>query len=187
MSAPGKLSGTWLLMASLLAACAYDPALPRTLEPQIDQSLTFDILRESPATYRGHLIVVGGEVLRAKRLKEGTRIEILEIPLEDNQAPGLNRMASRGRFLALQQTFLDPATVPAGTRVTIVGEVTGATTLPLDETDYTYPTLEIKNIKVWPKAEGYPYWYVPYAGPSYWGPYWHPYRGPPWRRHPYWW
>ncbi len=96
-------------------------------------------------------------------------------------------MASRGRFLAFQQTFLDPATVPAGTRVTIVGEVTGATTLPLDETDYTYPTLEIKNIKVWPKAEGYPYWYSPYAGPSYWGPYWHPYWGPPWRRHLYWW
>ena len=93
---------------------------------------------------------------------------------------------SRGRFLALQSDFLDPATLPAGTHVTIVGEVIGETTLPLDETEYTYPTVTIKNLRVWPKDELYSYWHThPYVGPHY-GPYWYPYWAP-WRRCPYWW
>ena len=141
-----------LVLSGLLAGCAA-PVLPASLQLQVDRTLTFAQLKDSPDSYRGRLVIVGGEVLSAKRLKEGTRIEVLQIPLEDSHAPGKDRTASEGRFLARQQEFLDPATLPPGTRVTIVGEVTGATTLPLDETDYTYPTLEIKHLKVWPMRD----------------------------------
>lgn len=147
---------------------------------QVDRTLAFAQLKVSPDSYRGHLVIVGGEVLSAKRLKEGTRIEVLQIPLEDSQAPGKDRTASEGRFLAIQQEFLDPATIPPGTRVTIVGEVTGATTLLLDETDYTYPTLEIKHLKVWPNRENQA------VGPGYYSaPMWRPTYSP-WYRSPYW-
>jgi outer membrane lipoprotein len=54
--------------------------------------------------------------------------------------------------------------------------------LPLDETDYTYPVVEIKSLRVWSKEEEPPR-IRPYIGPSYyWGPYWPPY----WRPWPYW-
>ena len=84
---------------------------------------------------------------------------------------------SHGRFLAFHKEFLDPATIPMGTRMTVVGEVTGSVTLPIDEVDYVYPTLDIKAVTVWPPkvpvwwSRPYPY-FGAYWGPSYWGPYW---------------
>jgi outer membrane lipoprotein len=151
MMIPGSLA--LLSVACLvtwLAGCAESDVIPASLEHSIDRSVAFPDLKSSPDSYRGRLVVVGGEVLSAKRLKSGTRIEVLQIPLTSAQEPGTDRTASEGRFLATQRDFLDPATIPHGTRVTIVGEVTGGTTLPLDETDYTYPTLEIRHLKVWP-------------------------------------
>jgi outer membrane lipoprotein len=169
-----------VLMAAL-SGCASSSAVPGSLQTQIDKSLTFVQIKESPDAYRGHTVVLGGEVLAAKRLKDGTRVEILQIPLE-GQEPGWDRTKSQGRFVAFQKEFLDPATLPYGTRVTIVGEVTGVVTLPLDETEYAYPTLEIKNLKVWPdlSAQGQS---APYPAPYYWGPYW----GRGYWYGPYWW
>jgi outer membrane lipoprotein len=105
-------------------------------------------------------------------LKDGTRIEVLEIPLDRSLQPEMDRTASRGRFIAVQKEFLDPATIPPGTRLTLVGEVTGSVADKLDETDYTYPMVEIKSLKVWPRGDTLsrlPNYYYP---PSY---YWRPY------------
>lgn len=169
-----------LVLSGLLAGCAPSGIVPASLQTQVDRDLPFAQLKDSPDSYRGRLIIVGGEVLTAKRLKEGTRIEVLQIPLEESQAPGKDRMASEGRFLAIQKEFLDPATIPPGTRLTIVGEVTGATSLPLDETDYSYPTLEIKHLKVWPKQDNQTsrpgYFYAPSGRSGFW----------PYRPYPYW-
>ena len=53
----------------------------------------------------------------------------------------------------MQREFLDPATLPPGTRITVTGEVSGSITLPLDETDYTYPVIDIKRVQVWAGSE----------------------------------
>jgi outer membrane lipoprotein len=138
--------------------------------------ITFVQLKAAPDSLKGQSVVFGGEVLTAKRLKDGTRIEILQLPLDESSCPGLNLTQSQGRFIAIHRDFLDPATLPYGTRVTVTGDVTGSITMPLDETDYTYPLVEIKNLQVWagideaaPRMR--PYYYGP--GP-YWGPYWRP-------------
>ncbi len=97
---------------------------------------------------------------------------MLEIPLDRSLRPEADRTTSRGRFIAVQKEFLDPATIPPGTRLTIVSEVTGSVADKLDETDYTYPMVEIKSLKVWPHGDtlsGLPSYYYP---PSY---YWRPY------------
>ena len=183
------------LFITLCSGCAtrsYD-TVPDAIESQVDQSVTFKQLKESPDTYRGRVLTLGGEVLSAKRMKEGTRIEVLQLPL-DSQGPGHERTASEGRFFAFQKEFLDPAKLPPGTRVTITGEVTGSQTQPLDETQYTYPTLDIKHLTISPEVERYRARPYPYPGP-YWGPYGAPYgpMGPygpygwGWGRYPYWW
>ncbi len=170
----------WLLLPALLFGCA-----STTPEPYSDQAerVSFIEIKASPESHKGRVVVLGGEVLAAKRLKEGTRIEVLQLPLNGSNEPGTDLTKSQGRFVAIQRDFLDPATVPPGTRVTITGEVTGSITLPLDETEYTYPVLEIKNLKVWPRTVDGPIrirpHYGPYWGPPYWGPYY-------WGRYPYW-
>lgn len=123
--------------------------VPEAIQKQVDQGPTFSQILQDPESHQGKLIILGGEVLSAKRLTEGTRLEVLQLPLDDSRAPVASRTDSQGRFLALEKAFLDPAMFPQNTRVTIVGEVTGNTSAKLDEVDYQYPTVIIKNLHVW--------------------------------------
>ena len=123
--------------------------IPKELEGKVDRNVSYLQLKESPAAYTGRLVVLGGEVLAAKRGNESTRIEVLQIPLDSSLDPVQDRTASQGRFLAVQKEFFDPATVPPGTLVTIIGEVVGTTTLPIDDIQYTYPTVAVRHLKVW--------------------------------------
>ena len=142
--------------------------------------VTFLQIKAAPDSYRGQSVVFGGEVLSARRLKDATRIEILQLPLDRSGLPATDRTQSQGRFIAMHREFLDPATLPPGTRVTVTGEVTGSMTLPLDETEYTYPVIEARHIEVLPLQETATRRPYPYIGPGpYWGPYGSPY-GRPW-------
>jgi len=147
------------------------------------KALTFLQVKAAPDSLKGQAVVFGGVVLTARRLKDGTRIEVLQLPLARSTRPGYDLTQSQGRFIALQREFLDPATVPPGTRITVTGEVSGSITLPLDETDYTYPVIDIKRLHVWSRSEDVVPCVRPCMGP---GPYWGPYWGPFWRPWPYW-
>ena len=170
-----------VVVASLwFARCAGVPVVPPDLQEKIEREVSFQQVKASPLSYKGKIIVVGGAVLSVKLLKQtGTRIEVLQLPLESDYEPQGFLTKSGGRFLAFHKEFLDPATIPVGTRVTVVGEVTGSVTLALDEIDYVYPTLDIASLTIWPPKlpAGWfrPY---PYFG-AYWGSYWGPYWGPP--------
>ncbi|MBA2485495.1 MAG: Slp family lipoprotein [Nitrospira sp.] len=163
-------------IAAVLAACA------SSSEPLEDahggsQTPPFTQIKATPDSFKGQTLVLGGQVLAARRMKEGTRIEVLQLPLNDSQQPTLDLMQSQGRFVAIQREFLDPATLPHGTFVTITGDVTGSMTLPLDETDYSYPVIDVKNLRTWTPSQqdsnhwrGRPYpYYSPFGHP--YGPY----------------
>lgn len=163
--------------AALASACASPTTLPPTFQGY-DSTVTFVQVKDTPDSYRGKLVMFGGEVLAARRLKEGTRIEILQLPLDGSQIPVSDLTTSQGRFLAIQRDFLDPATIPPGTRVTVTGEVLAPTAGRLDEMDYTFPTLEVRSFKVWPKQDSalprsysYPYTGTSWGWPYQWGPY----------------
>lgn len=179
----------------LLSGCAssrrdavqleYQP--PPELQSQVEQRISFANVKADPVAYKGRIILLGGEVLTAKRLADRTRLEILHLPLNEFNEPTMNRSASQGRFIAFQKEFLDPATVPPGTRVTVAGEVTGSTEGDLDEMRYTYVTLEIRHLQVWPHAplpyaRGSPY--APFYSYDYMDRYWDPYWSSSWE--PYW-
>jgi outer membrane lipoprotein len=166
-----------LILLITLAGCA------STQEAEDRQALTFLQVKAAPDSFQGQSTVFGGRVLTARRQKDGTRIEILQLPLDRSLRPGYDLTQSQGRFIAIYREFLDPATLPPGTRITVTGEVSGSTTLPLDETDYTYLVINIKRVQVWAASEDVAPCIRPYMGPCpYWGPYWSPY----WRPWPYW-
>jgi len=169
------------LSAALLLAvgCATSQEADESASPP---QIPFMQVKATPDSYRGQMVTWGGEVLNARRLKEGTRIEVLQLPLNASLQPTMELNKSQGRFVAIQREFLDPATIPTGTFVTMTGELAGSITLPLDETEYTYPLVELKTMKVWARVEDQPVRIRPHIGPGpYWGPYWSPY----WRPWPY--
>ncbi len=134
-------------------------------------------------SYSGQSVTFSGKVLEARRLKEGTRIIILQLPLTSSLQPTMDLSRSEGRFVALQKDFLDPATVPPGTFLTVTGALAGTVVMPLDETEYTYPLVHITNLRVWTEEEEAPRIRRPIGPGPYWGPYWSPY----WSPWPYYW
>ena len=163
-----------------MAGCSGVSVVPEELEEQVNQDISFTNLLDDPSKYKGEILVLGGQVLSAKLLEHSTQIEILQLPLNRNMKPGESLQNSQGRFIAIEEEFLDPATLPIGTRVTVVGEVSGMVTSPLDEATYNFPILVIKQLTVWTTDPPYrafrPY---PYIYP-YWGPYWSLYGVPYW-------
>lgn len=138
-----------LVIWVLTGACSSQGVIPEPLEPLIDRTVSFQEIVEAPESYQGKVVVLGGEVLKAKRLKEGTQIELLHLPLNKHDAPILDRQQSQGRFLALQPEFLDPATIAEGTKMTIVGEVSGTKIEHLDDVEYRYPVVTVKHLYPW--------------------------------------
>jgi outer membrane lipoprotein len=174
-----------------------DKVLPDQLQNQIDESVSFTELKANPSGYEGRTVMLSGIVIKSKRVKDRTEVEVMQIPTGSGAVPTKDRARSQGRFLAVKSgEFLDPAVVDAGTPVTIVGEVQPPITRPLDEGEYTYPVLEIKHVVDWDEVNpqvragpyAYPYGRSMYAYPySYWGPYggygW--YGGYPYYGYPY--
>lgn len=177
-----------VIVGSLLVIFSGCATTSRETDPASSGSpqLTFVQVKAEPNSFTGQPVTFGGKVLRAKRLKEGTRIEILQLPLNASLQPTNDLSTSLGRFVALRKEFLDPATVPPGTFITITGEIDGSLSLPLDETEYTYPLVQIKNLRVWTnneEEEEAPRIRRPIGPGPYWGPYWSPY----WHPWPYYW
>ncbi len=174
---PGHRGTCTILLSCLLGgvACAGPVVIPMELQGKVDRTISFKELQNDPERYKGRSVVLGGPVISARRLRESTRIEVLQLPLDESLEPGMILTRSEGRFLAFHLEVLDPAVLPVGTRITIVGEVTGSFTGPLDEATYTYPTLIVQSMTIWPyMVTGYGFGPHPYFG-AYRGPF----MGPP--------
>lgn len=128
--------------------------VPPELEQQIDASVTFADVYAAPANYVGRMVKIGGIVIRTKRTTDQTELELLQLPTKAAGPPTTERLRSEGRFLAVREAFLDPAAVPAGTPITVIGVVKGSTTRPLDEREYTYPVVEIHHLIDWNAVMG---------------------------------
>ncbi|RNC69575.1 MAG: hypothetical protein ED859_07135 [Desulfuromonadales bacterium] len=182
---------------SLLALCALaalsgcSHVISDEARRMVDPSVTFSGLRENPVSYQGKYVLLGGVIAGVKNTKEGGQLEIMEVKIDQSGMPE-DTFRSQGRFLATTETFLDSMIFKPGRLVTLVGEVTGKKTMPLDELDYTYPIIAIKEVHVWKSYDaekGYPYptpspyyYYDPYYYGHWPGPYWQRPLGPVFRR-----
>ena len=168
-----------IVLLSGASGCATFSSSPfdQSLETQVTTGVVFSQVVQHPSGFIGQSIKVGGVVLSAKRLKDRTEVMVLQVPLDGDSVPLWDRTESQGRFIATQQAFLDPATLPKGTRLTIIGKVTGQVTIQVDDEEKIYPVLAIQALKVWPLIPSGGYGYRPSWGPypfwgNYWGSYW---------------
>ena len=81
----------WLVAGILLSACSSQRIVPESMEPLVDRTVSFQDVLASPESYKGRVLVLGGEVLKAKRLQDSTQIELLQLPLGDGEEPSLDR------------------------------------------------------------------------------------------------
>jgi outer membrane lipoprotein len=142
-----------LLLLPFLILCGCAHVISEQARSQTDPTLSFAALKASPDSHRGKQIMLGGIVAGVRNTREGGQLEVIQTPLAGNGMPD-DLYHSGGRFLAVSAGYLDAAIYTAGRPVTLVGEVKGQKTLPLDETEYTYPVVAIKEIYPWQFPDG---------------------------------
>lgn len=129
--------------------------IPADVLSQVDDTVSFQQLHADPNQYVGRTVMLSGIALQAKRAREGTEIEILQLPTDRGLSPSDRASKSEGRFLAVHSDgFLDPAVIEKDTPLTVVGEVKGVKTKALDEGEYQYPVLHVKQLINWNDVRG---------------------------------
>ena len=139
------------LVFSMAAACG--PPFPKDLLDKIDRNVSYDGVHKDPDRFTGALLMLGGMIVETKNLKDGSRIEVLQRPLDGEGRPR-DTDETGGRFLITTSQFLDGAVYHRGRLITVVGEGAGQRTLALDETEYRYPELAAKSIHLWSASGG---------------------------------
>ena len=139
-----------LLLASVLvglSACATRPAFEDA--PPTRSVAPYQAARDGDA-HREKTVMWGGMVVEANNFERHSEVEILAYPLDDKQRPKLEA-ADQGRFIALMAGFADPASLPRGRFVTLIGTVTGDRHGPVRGEDYVWPEVDVKRLHLWPR------------------------------------
>jgi outer membrane lipoprotein len=170
------------LIILILSGCSHP--ISRQNRLGVLQDLTPESLLRDLETYRGKLVLLGGEIIETRNLENETVIEILQRPLRRYNSRPLRGEDHDGRFLVRYETFKDPYIFSQGREMTVVGTVVGKEVSKIDQKSYTYVLLENRESHLWPEEAEYggehPYRYPP----LWWDPPWWPYRYPP--PYPYW-
>jgi outer membrane lipoprotein len=167
-----------------VSGCNRKDVIPERLEGKVDRDLQYSDIKQDPHAKKGKLMLAGGKVLSATRVEDGTRIEVLQIPLSEDLMPTGRETESKGRFVVIDRgdNVSDPAIFDdEDRRITVVGEVLGATSIQIDEAQQQVPQLALKHVTVW-DWDRVKSGYTPYAGYGYpraWGGAYGGYYGSP--------
>ncbi len=160
-----------VLAAAVAAVCSGCAApISEGVLKDVDVSVTLDRVRANPKAYEGRAVLWTGVILDTQPRESSTVIEILERPADKQKRPK-NVDASRGRFLARGNGFLDPAVLCQGREITVVGKISGSESSLIGDYNYTYPVVDIKEYYLWaPEREIY--YYTPYPPYPFYDPWW---------------
>jgi len=124
----------------------------------VDTQVPFARVAENPSLYQGATLLVGGEILSVRNLPAGTRLVVLQQPLDASHWPRTTG-SSEGRFIVVSPRFLDPEIFRPGRQVTVVGTLVETETALIDERNYLYPVLREREIH--PRPTERDYWLPP--------------------------
>lgn len=144
---PRPLTGAAVILTSfIVGACAatpkFDPAL-------YEAELTPGQVVASIDTAQGRPVMWGGAIVQSTNTNNGTQLEVLAYPLDRKQRPDEEKPAW-GRFLAMEDSYLETLDFAQGRHVTIVGRITGVHQGTIGEATYTYPSVKVDEVFLWP-------------------------------------
>lgn len=129
----------------LLVACASKP--PRFPVSDVEAGLTPQAALHAEEA-QGRRVLWGGVIVNTSNLADSTQIEVLAYPLDKNQRPDVDKTPS-GRFLAVQEGYLETADYSVGRQLTVQGRLLEPARGKVGEADYTYPVVRIEDVQLW--------------------------------------
>ncbi|MBI4383065.1 MAG: Slp family lipoprotein [Nitrospinae bacterium] len=144
------LKSGWRALVLWAAFCAGGcaPVLSNAILESSDPTLSFEDLRRNPDAHVGKTLVLGGTIIDVFPGPEGVWLEVLQRPLGFRMEPEIDDRTG-GRFLVEMGKNLDAKQFVKRRKITLAAEVVGKETRPLDQTQYVYPLLRLKEYHVW--------------------------------------
>lgn len=174
----GRFSHLVILSMTILiiGGCAH--AISRQNRLIALKDLTPESILQEFETYKGRLVLMGGEIIETKNLETETLIEILQKPLSRYNDRPIKSQEYGGRFLVRYNTFKDPYIFSKEKEITVAGIVVEKEVSKIGQREYTYLVLENRETHLWPERieyyGDYPYGYPPLWWNYSWWPYWYP-------------
>ena len=107
----GRLSislAVYILLFLLLGgftACA--PSISKKVREEAGEAVPLEALLKRTDGYKGRVVIVGGYILGTANDTDGSRITVLQAPLDSQNRPKSSDL-SEGRFMISSSEFLDP-------------------------------------------------------------------------------
>ena len=140
-----QIKAATLVLSMLFSGCT--PVISENGKKLVDSNAPFKEIQADPGRYISKHIMLGGRIAAVTNSNEGTYLEIVQFDLSSQSVPD-DSFISYGRFLGYTDSFLDPLIYEKGTLITLVGEIKGKITRRLDNMDYTYPLLTMREWKL---------------------------------------
>ena len=158
------------LSLAILSGCA--AVNPQGMTGPV-QKISLGEVVASPHVLKGKEVLWGGKIIKTVNKKEGTQVEVLQLPLDGNGKPK-DVDTSEGRFFFWSEDYLDVMIYRPGRKVTVTGEIQGVKNAPLAEMEYIYPLLKATHVHLWeldPASIKVYHEYPPlfYRYPIWWG------------------
>ncbi|AMF94896.1 Slp family lipoprotein [Vibrio fluvialis] len=137
------------LAALLLSACA---SLPEQLTSQSESVVTdYTIWTQADPAQKGE-VRLGGVIASTKNLTDKTRLEIVNLPIDDAGRPSLTS-EPQGRFVAYVKGFLDPVTFGEGRLITLVGTTAEPESGKVGDFEHQFPVMNANGYYLWRVTE----------------------------------
>jgi outer membrane lipoprotein len=144
--------------------CTY--AISPAVADKADRTITFEMLRADPNLYAGKVVILGGVIAQITAVKQGTLITVVQKPLDYWGKP-VRTNKTGGYFLVFSPRYLDSLTHASGRELTVAAEVGGTRLNVLGDTEYDYPVLSSKELKLWPSEQSRPGAQTQWGDPLY--------------------
>lgn len=132
------------IVAITLTACVPPPLFDRT-----DAANKLAPWQAAEAPAMAEIVIWGGAIVSVRNLPQTTEIEVLAYPLDQKQRP-LQRAPSQGRFIVIQDGFVEPADFPSGRYLTVKGKLFGTRESHIEQSQYRFPIVKEAKLHVWP-------------------------------------
>jgi outer membrane lipoprotein len=160
-----KASIAWIVwLFPLVSGCTH--TFSTELLRSADRTIRYADLQEHPDSFIGKTVITGGVIAGMARGGDEVTLEVVQFDLGPDEVPQEN-LKPGGRFLATAP-HLDPKIYRPGRLVTLIGEVKGKRTGKVEESDYVWPLLTIREIRPWEDETGEDLLIERY-NPYYWG------------------
>lgn len=153
-----------LILFVTMSGCT--PIISEQTRKMVNTDASFKAVKAAPEDFIGKTIILGGRIANVSNSVDGSYLEIVQFELTTASFPD-DTFLSYGRFLVNSDSFLDPMVFRRGSLITLAGEIKGKKTQRLENMDYIYPLLTIREWYLWRGSDTDFNCKYPVAAPQY--------------------